>query len=341
MRACAVLLAVAACGRLNFDELGDGGGSANDDAAIPPGTFTQVIQIAAGNAATPASYSISLTFDHAALVMAGRSLPDGSDVGVVTEGADVDRVLDPGSTWNASDTRIWFRCSPPVAAGATNTEHVLVYGRGARTPQEDRSAVFVFWDDFEAGLGRWQIRGGTWNTGATAVHGGASALEMAGPLAGANRWIVASDVTETDVAFEGYWRITSDSGSDLGQGIRAGGVTSPSHYLVNLEQTSGLVLAKDSASGFAALSSHVASPVANAWTRVAIAIAGQSARLFVDGAQVLPAAGGLDVGTELATGSVSLYLFTLGNNQRWSVDDVFVRRYVDPEPVASLGMVMP
>jgi hypothetical protein len=242
-------------------------------------------------------------------------------------------VIDPGSRWNTSNTRIWFRTALAVPAGQTDDRYVLGYGPDASQVLADPGNVFLFFDDFEAGLSRWQIGAGSWTTATDAAHAGAAALKMTGPLAGANRWLAVAGVSATDVALEAYWRVTSSAGTDIGQGVRSPGASALSHYLVNLENTNGIVLAKDVGT-FNTLSSYAPTPSPNMWTRYAIAIAGSRCRVFIDGAQRLPATGAIDVGTELSTGTIDLYAYAVANGQAWWVDDLFVRRYVDPEPTA-------
>jgi len=335
-------MCVAGCGRIGFDARDDGGGGSGasdigaSDVGIPAGSYTRTIRITAGARAVPAGYSISLSIDHAMLVTTGKSFTSGQDLGVLRGGADIDRVLDAGAQWNSPTTRIWFRTASVIPAGTTNTDHVLVYGRNATTPVADPSQVFLVAEDFENGLSGWQVGAGTWNIVPAAAHSGNGGVAMTGPLAGANRWIERAGLDTADVALESYWRVTGAAGNDLGMGVRSVAQAAPRHYLINLEQANGLVLAKDTASGFMTLSPYVTPPAANTWTRVAIMIAGQNARVLVNDTQVIPAAGSTNVGTELTSGSVSLYAYQLGNAQSWYVDDLIVRRYVDPEPTTTL-----
>ncbi|HEX5060422.1 MAG TPA: hypothetical protein VFV99_13735 [Kofleriaceae bacterium] len=338
-----VVVCVAGCGRIAFDTRDDGGGGSGttdvgaSDVGIPPGSYTRTISITAGARDVPAGYSISLALDHAMLVATGKSFTSGQDLGVLRGGLDIDRVLDAGAQWNSPTTRIWFRTASVIPANTTNTEHVLVYGRDATTPVADPNQVFLVAEDFENGLGGWQVGAGSWSIVPAAAHSGTGGVVMTGPLAGANRWIECVGLNAADIALESYWHVTGAAGNDLGMGVRSAAQSSPRHYLINLEQANGLVLAKDTASGFMTLSPYVTPPTANTWTRVAIMIAGQNARVLVNETQVIPAAGSTDVGSELATGSVSLYAYQLGNGQSWYVDDLTVRRYVDPEPTTTLG----
>jgi hypothetical protein len=116
--------------------------------------------------------SIAVTFDHAAMVAAGRSRVDGADVRVAAKSTEVweelDRVLDPESEWNTPATKIWFSAKPGVADPLAS--YALYSGNlAAVMPPEDPSAVYSFFDDFDAPLSPQ-----TWSTvqGAPSVQNG-------------------------------------------------------------------------------------------------------------------------------------------------------------------------
>ena len=58
--------------------------------------YREKITVTAGSAAVPSAYSVSVTFDHAALVSAGNSQGDGDDVRLLYL---------TGSTWTELDRR--------------------------------------------------------------------------------------------------------------------------------------------------------------------------------------------------------------------------------------------
>jgi type II secretory pathway pseudopilin PulG len=102
--------------------------------------------------AVAASYAVMLTFDHAALVSAGTSLADGNDVRVRywngTAYTELDRFLDPTSTWNSSTTKIWFRLQTALSAGATSTAYYLYYGNPqAGPPPANPDNIFLDYED--------------------------------------------------------------------------------------------------------------------------------------------------------------------------------------------------
>ena len=133
----------------------------------PTYPFRQRIDITATTAPAPDAYTVPLTFDHAALVTAGLSLADGSDLRVLRwDGAawvELDRVLDDGAAWNQPDTSFWFRTQDPVAADTTVSYWMYFGSDTPPPPLEDPENVFLLVEDFESGtLGDFEDRtGGT------------------------------------------------------------------------------------------------------------------------------------------------------------------------------------
>ncbi|MFW9902420.1 MAG: hypothetical protein ACFFDY_14225, partial [Candidatus Thorarchaeota archaeon] len=82
--------------------------------------YRKVINITAGSVAVPSGYTVSLTFDHASLVSMGRSRADGNDIRVAylsgSDWEELDRMLDPGSSWDRNSTRIWFKTQAAISA---------------------------------------------------------------------------------------------------------------------------------------------------------------------------------------------------------------------------------
>ncbi len=74
---------------------------------------------------------VSLSFDHAALVSAAKSLASGDDVRVSYLSGDttteLERTLASGSAWNNAATRVLVKAQADIAAGATDTGYYLYY----------------------------------------------------------------------------------------------------------------------------------------------------------------------------------------------------------------------
>lgn len=130
--------------------------------------FRRRITVTAGTAAVPAGYSVPITFNHQAMVQAGRARADGADVRLVYveggRGAELNRVVDPERGWNQVDTTVWVALPPSVPAGETFAE-LWLYSGAAQPgpPPEDPAAVFVLFDDFDgtALSPLWQSTQGT------------------------------------------------------------------------------------------------------------------------------------------------------------------------------------
>jgi len=108
------------------------------------------------SAAVPNGYTVSLTFDHASLVFAGKALASGNDVRVLywtgAAWAELDRLLDPGSAWNNGSTKIWFKTQASISSSSSDSNYYLYYGySGAGSPPANGANVFLFYDGFESG----------------------------------------------------------------------------------------------------------------------------------------------------------------------------------------------
>ncbi|MCK4692150.1 MAG: DUF2341 domain-containing protein, partial [Anaerolineales bacterium] len=118
--------------------------------------YRQPVSVDTGSAAIPSAYSASFTFDHAALVSDGKSLDSGDDVRILYWNGswydEVDRFLDPGSSWDSATTKIWFQTRAGVGASSSDTNYALYYGNtSAGAPPADPDRVFWHYDDFETG----------------------------------------------------------------------------------------------------------------------------------------------------------------------------------------------
>ncbi len=148
---------------LPFDVCGDCidndcDGVADNDASC---VYQRALTVTAGDAVA-AGYSLYVDVNHKALVDAGMSNADGSDVRIYyTEpgGAvvEIDRVADPVShppnasldlSWNKAFTRIWFKAQAPLAAGASTTAYRLTWGHGGSAKGDEKN-VFHFADFFD------------------------------------------------------------------------------------------------------------------------------------------------------------------------------------------------
>ncbi|MFX1596934.1 MAG: DUF2341 domain-containing protein, partial [Promethearchaeota archaeon] len=123
--------------------------------------YCKTINITTGSAAVPSDYTVSLTFNHTSLVSVGKSRTDGNDIRVVywngSDWEELDRMLDPGSSWDNNSTRIWFKTQATIPASSFDSNYYLYYGNTlAGLPPTNSSNVFFFYDGFESGdLSAW------------------------------------------------------------------------------------------------------------------------------------------------------------------------------------------
>ncbi|MFO0748402.1 MAG: MopE-related protein [Myxococcota bacterium] len=109
------------------------------------------VTIQAGPTGIGAGYAVSMTFDHAFLVAAGRSLASGADVRVYWRDPDthlwtqLDRVLDPQTAWNTTTTTIWFDAQAPIEGGTSDSDYRLVTGPSAPATAALADERKVFW----------------------------------------------------------------------------------------------------------------------------------------------------------------------------------------------------
>ena len=305
--------------------------------------YRQRINITTGSAAAPAGESVGVTLNHASLAAEGRSRADGDDVRAVywtgSSWTELDRVLEDESAWNSTSTTLWLKTQAAIGAGSWDNNYYLYYGQPTATsPPADKANVYLFYDDFESGtLDKWTVANGTWQTANDEPRGGIYSLKYVPDGLFDDRFIYANPaLDDSNLYFEAWWRFSSLESTDIAQLFRrpAG---AQSGYETNKELTTGWDIAKEINGVWTELSPNAGTPVANTWTRIGTAIFGTGMRVFKDGAQINPASGSFDVGTELTSGNVGFRKASVGAGFAWWIDDVIVRRYVDPQPTTSLA----
>jgi type II secretory pathway pseudopilin PulG len=117
--------------------------------------FRRRITVTAGTA-VPAGYSVSIVFNHAALVAARRSLASGNDVRIVywtgSRWQELDRFnfnfTATPTAWNTRAVRLWFRLQTPIAAGTADNNYYLHYGDlSAARPPANADYIFMDYED--------------------------------------------------------------------------------------------------------------------------------------------------------------------------------------------------
>ncbi|MFX0167246.1 MAG: DUF2341 domain-containing protein, partial [Candidatus Hodarchaeota archaeon] len=149
--------------------------------------YHKKITITTSSVIIPSGYTVSLTFDHESLVSAGKSRVDGDDLRLVywngSDWKELDRMLDPGSSWNSNSTKIWFKTQNAIAASSFDNNYFLYYGNSLTGPAPNNSDnIFFFYDGFESGdFGAWNDTytspGDTITIASSPVHNGVYASE--------------------------------------------------------------------------------------------------------------------------------------------------------------------
>ena len=184
--------------------------------------YRELISVRAQNAVA-AGYAVALTFNHASLVTAGKSLASGDDVRVRywtgTSMVELDRVVDPTSAWNTATTTIWFPLQAAIAANGTVSNYYINYGNLAdANPPAYGPNVFLDYQDGTA-LDGWVRRDSLPGTNATSVTDGF--VFQATSTNGLRE--LTKNVPHGDVEiFWGFWNNTTDAvnGNQAGVGAR-------------------------------------------------------------------------------------------------------------------------
>jgi MYXO-CTERM domain-containing protein len=313
----------------------------------PPGSWWHAswsarreISLESGTAVVPAGYSWRVTVDHLALGGPPASFRVVRWTGSAWQ--ELDRVLDPGSAWNRSDTTLWFKL--PVANPANTSLHqdtFLYYRNSNALPApDDPEKVFLFYDDFEAPtLTRWSPMGMVttgWGTDDTVYHRGARSLRREPDGSLIAHLLVSPPLNVADVMVESYWRMRRFAAVDASQMLRY--VQGPTgSYGANLIGGGWQLFEMPPDGGFNGLTPRRGAPVDGVWTRVSVGIYGTKMRVYQDGVQINPLTGAQEVGTAIGSGSIALEKYDLGADAGWWVDDLFARPWVDPEPTTTLG----
>lgn len=198
------------------------GGSAF--AQAPPGAWwdasyqhRQQISIPAGASPLQTSYSVSFVFNHASHVNASptRSLASGDDVRIVRWNSatmsweELDRIIDPDTDWNTATTRLWFRTAAAIAQGTTDQNYYVYFNNpAAGPPPEDPDDVFLLYDTFSSGTA---VDGARWNTtGTISVASGMARLDAGEQLRSVESfpvdtiWETRAKLTPANGQFQ-YW----------------------------------------------------------------------------------------------------------------------------------------
>lgn len=325
----------------------------------------KAITVSAGNVAVPTGYSVSLAFDHAGLVNAGKSLASGNDVRVLywngTNWVELDRVLDSASSWNTASTRIWFKTQAAIGANGSDAGYYLYYGNSsAGAPPANASNVFLLFDDFEASSvgsvpSGWSVFNGTWSVQADPTDTSKKVLRAES----SNVYIYRTNpLGAFDTELQVRVRITG-GGIDTAPAHRYSttldGTGQPPSYRAPRYSTSPSYIWKRP--GNCGLASASFAQPADVWYVRRIRATDSGSSVILDARSVDEANPGTfvqlnatDTGGSGASGCgyaaltgnqrIGLYALNASASAFAYFDNVRVRLYVSPEPTTALGRVV-
>jgi hypothetical protein len=247
---------------------------------------------------------------------------------------------------NTATTTIRFNAQADIPNGSVNSNHYLYYGApSASAAPANLDHIYLFRDDFEAGLGNWTVVSGLWQTSTAKAHGGTTALmyppeDSSSDLS--TNIVGPSTLNEGDVMFEAWWNLqTSVTGFDIAQGVRQQPGNAVNRYEVNCEQDpdEGFTGAAVIADQWNQLGTFLlGTPVADTWMKIGVAVVGTEMRIFKDDVQIIPdGTGSQPVGADFKSGTVGFRKWIVPPSVNWWVDDVTLRRYTFPEPTVAAG----
>ena len=296
------------------------------------------IDVTVGSNGMPAGYTVAITLDHRALVLAGQSLPSGEDVRIVRDdGTPIDRVLDSGSAWNAAATKLWFKANTTAAGANTVLRFWVYYGNlTASGAPASPGNVWLFSEGFEGATSAWSFGTGVAVSTARA-HGGTHSI--ATPVTTqSSRFASVDAVNESNVVWDTWWNIDNISSLDVSAWVRG---RSGSVWQTNLQPVGSAELwniaSTISGNYTEAVPPPNGSPMATADTWIRVTFYAYESRMAVDinGVRAVPQAGFADTGASPLPGDVGIDAWNALANVWW--DDMSLRRLVLPEPVIALG----
>lgn len=303
------------------------------------------ITVTSGGPAVPNGYSVSLTFDHTALVGAGKARSNGDDLRVVFwNGAawtQLDRVLEEGVGWNNSSTIIWFKTQAAIGAGGSDGNYFLYYGNSASgSPSANPSNVFFFYDQYPG-----SSLGGSYTVlrppaAGWSVGGGALNINMDPneDFWGANNTATLFHIAAPAGDFEAQ---ANQMGRPTAAGHRGGilAYQDDGNYIANYHDNIGgaerLEYAREAAGAPTSQTQAVNSdPI---YLRIRKLGTNYSGYFSIDGGLTF-AQVGTTQSINLAGIRIGLTAFSFtGNLKTMNFDNLRVRALVNPEPTSSLG----
>jgi hypothetical protein len=279
------------------------------------------------------------TFGHWRIGLAYENVDSGENVAlgnnVRTDFGDVRFTSSDGTTlldyWMESETDndnavFWVEVSDNLSAG--NVTIYIYYGNATATTTSNGANTFLFFDDFSGDLSKWTVESGTWSI----VSG-----ELQHTGAGADRTIHANATLPNDYAVHWKAKFTSTAWINvLAMGARwtgTWGATGFSTYYADMRpgdpETTTFKkwsLAKRVVTTDTALAVSTYSYSANVYYKGELRVYGTNQYALINGGTPLSA-----TDTTITSGTIGLRA-NIQSGQYGYYDDIFVRKYVSPEP---------
>jgi hypothetical protein len=144
--------------------------------------YRKQITVTTTSAGVDAGYSVDVTFNHANLVPT-KSLSSGNDVRVVhwtgSGWTELDRTLEPTSSWNDASTQIWFALEDAISSSSSDNNYYLYYGNSsAGSPPDDWANIFMVGDDFNDSTLTSGLSTSTAGTASITESGGEATIDL-------------------------------------------------------------------------------------------------------------------------------------------------------------------
>ena len=127
--------------------------------------YRQQVTVRTAGSGVNEAYSAFIIFNHRGLVSSGKSRSDGGDIRILWNSGsnwyELDRVVGNNSSWNRSNTVVFFQLAAGMGAYSSNSNYYLYYGcSSASNPPDDPNNVYWYFNNFNTdnALNGWTQR---------------------------------------------------------------------------------------------------------------------------------------------------------------------------------------
>ncbi|EMR73388.1 protein of unknown function (DUF2341), partial [Thermoplasmatales archaeon SCGC AB-539-N05] len=223
---------------------------------------------------------------------------------------------------------------------ANQTLAWMYYNNSGASNISNEENSFVFFDDFEDGtMDKWTVlENGILSVNSSQAHRGTYSLQVS-EHNNDRKTIVANNVNEENILLDTWWRLSEVSNADMSVGARCNYSNSNFEgYETNMEGSGGWTISKWVSNSWNDIyGSNEGSPTTDTWMKLTVIINGTNMKILQDDSQIVPPTGWQAIGSEFSNGSIFIRTWRIDTDDHWWVDDVKVRKYIDPEPTYSIG----